>query len=566
MRQFFCFVFAATLLAQSATEQQFTKDINFLVSPKLEGRGNGSKGLNDTANYIRRAYNAIGLTVDRQTYPFVSGIKRTNASCTLAGKKLVFGKDVEVLGSSGDGSLKNAPILFAGFGLATTEWNDFKDIDPKGSVVAILRQLPNLDALKGVARSDLELHARIRRIANMGAVAIIILEEKQMPEPLRRLEGPLTQPVPVLSLPANRLDGPWGAARQLFESVAEEPNTKFVPGITMDLNVRMRQISTKLPNVAAVLFGSDPDLSKEYIVVGAHMDHIGLGERNSRGGVGQLHPGADDNASGTAMLMQLARQLKTDPPKRSVVFVHFSGEEDGLLGSAHWIQHPTVPFPSIKFMVNFDMVGRMDSANPTLHVGGLGATKAILEQIHSLAPKDIAIGGDLGFAMGGSDHMSFAAARIPSFFFFTGTHTDYHTPRDTADRLNIPGMGRIAEYAVNVIQDLANMPELPSFDAEAAQLSTRPAPAGGRRIAFGTVPDFSTSSGGFRISGTTSGSTADGIGLIAGDRIISFGGRAIADIYDFMEALGAFRGGDKVIVKWIRDGQEQQAEATLRER
>jgi hypothetical protein len=266
------------------------------------------------------------------------------------------------------------------------------------------------------------------------------------------------------------------------------------------------------------------------------------------------------------MVMELARQLKTTHPKRSILFIHFSGEEDGLLGSAHWIQNPTVPIPSVKFMVNFDMVGRMDADSPVLHVGGLGVTNAILEQSRSLAPSGFTIGSDLGFAMGGSDHVSFASARIPSYFFFTGIHTDYHTPQDTVDRLNIPGMVRIADYAAKVIQDLADIPELPAFDPATAQNSTRRMSMGGRRIAFGTVPDFTEGKDGFRISGTTSGSTAEGIGLKAGDRIISFGGKPIADIYDFMEALGIFKGGDKVVIKWIRDGREQQAEAILRER
>jgi hypothetical protein len=363
----------------------------------------------------------------------------------------------------------------------------------------------------------------------------------------------------------DKLDGPLGSAKELIDSVATGPATKILPSAAMSLNLRMKQAVAKLPNVTAILPGADPAMSKEYIVVGAHMDHIGMGERNSRSGAGQAHPGADDNASGTTMVMEIARQLKEAKPKRTILLAHFSGEEEGLLGSAHWIQFPTVPIPSIKFMVNFDMVGRLDDANPMLHVGGLGATKAFLERSHGLAPKDFNIGGDTGSSMGGSDHMSFSTVRIPSYFFFTGIHNDYHTPQDTVDRLNVPGMARIADYAAKVIQDLADADELPPFDREAAQSSARRPPAG-RRIAFGTVPDFSGGGDGFRISGTTPGSTAEGVGLKAGDRIISFGDKKIADIYDFMEALNSFKGGDKIIVKWVRDGQENQAEAIIRER
>ncbi|MDR2697184.1 MAG: M28 family peptidase [Holophagales bacterium] len=566
MRYLLCGVLTVALAAQSPAEQRFTKDINYLASPKLEGRGNGGKGLEDAADYIQETYKKLELKVERQTFPFVYKVERDNASCALAGKELIFGKDIETFGSSGDGNFKNAPVLFAGFGLKVLGWNDFSGNDPKDKVVAITRKIPDIDAVKGVAKSDLELYSRIRRISNLGALAVVVLEDSPTPTQIKREEGPLTQPIPVLSLPMTVLDGAWGNVKEALDSITTEPVTKILPGMAMDLNVRMRQVTAHLPNLTAVLPGSDPVLSEDYIVVGAHMDHIGMGERYSRGGTGQSHPGADDNASGTAMVMELARRLKTTHPKRSILFVHFSGEEEGLLGSAHWIQYPTVPIPSVKFMVNFDMVGRLDKEKPVLHVGGLGATKAILEHSRGLAPNDFAIGSDLGFAMGGSDHMSFASARIPSYFFFTGIHTDYHTPKDTADKLNIHGMAYIADYAAKVLQDLADRPELPDFDPTTAQINARQTSAAGRRIAFGTVPDFTESKDGFRITGTTSGSTAEGIGLKTGDRIISFGGKSITDIYDFMEALGTFKGGDKVIIKWIRDGQEQQAEAILRER
>jgi hypothetical protein len=363
-----------------------------------------------------------------------------------------------------------------------------------------------------------------------------------------------------------KLDGRWGSVKEAVESTSTRPFAMVVPDATIDLNVRMRQVAAKLPNVTALLRGSDPALSREYIVVGAHLDHIGMGERHSRSGAGELHPGADDNASGSAMVLELARTLKDSSPKRSILFIHFSGEEEGLLGSSHWIQCPTVPIPSVKFMVNFDMVGRLDTANPVLHVGGLGTTKAILEQSHSLAPTDLTVGGDLGNAMSGSDHVTFATAKIPSYFFFTGIHNDYHTPRDTPDRINIQGMARIADYAAKVVKDLADVQELPPFEASAPQLGASRPSTGGRRIAFGTVPDFSGGKGGFKISGTTPGSTAEAVGLMAGDRIVSFGEKPISDIYDFMDALGSFKGGDKIVVKWLRNGQEHQATATLRER
>jgi hypothetical protein len=565
MRCLIYFALAFTLAAQCPVEQRLAKDLGYLTSAELEGRGNGNKGLDLAADYIQKEYKGLGLRVSKQTAPFVSRIERGEASAAIGGKALAFGKSIEALGSSGNGSFKNAPILFAGFGLKTQAWDDFAENDPKGKAVAICRNIPRFDALKEVAVSDLALHTRIRRIANLGALAVLVLEDGSMPAKLKREEGPLAHPIPALSLPMDSLDGQWGKAKELAESISSGPATKLIPEMHLDLDLRMVHVTSQLPNITAILPGSCPEMSQEHIVLGAHLDHLGMGERHSRGGQGQLHPGADDNASGTAMVMELARQLKTANQKRTILFVHFSGEEEGLLGSAHWVQNPTVPIASVKFMVNFDMVGRLDAEKPLLHVGGLGATKAILDQSRSLAPGDFSLGSDLGFAMGGSDHMSFAAARIPSYFFFTGIHTDYHTPNDALDSLNVPGMARIADYAAKVVRDLADMPELPPFDPSTAQNNARRS-SGTPRIAFGTIPDFTEAKDGFRITGTTAGSTAESIGLRAGDAITSFGGRPIANIYDFMDALGAFSGGDKAIVKWRREGKEHQAEATLRER
>jgi len=282
MRHLIFAFLAVALAAQAPAEQRLSNDVNYLASLKLEGRGNGSKGLRLAARYVKKEHKKLGLKTKRQIFLFVNKVERASASCKIAGKKLVFGTDVEVLDSSGNGTIKGAPILFAGFGLALDGWNDFGDISPKGAVVAIARKVPDLGPLKGVPRSDLELHARIRRIANLGALAVIVLEDGPKPEAIRMQNGPQIQPVPVLSLPMDKLDGQWGSAKKLLDSISERPITMIIPDAPIDLNVRMSQVAAKLPNVTALLHGSDPALSKEYIVVGAHLDHIGMGERNSR--------------------------------------------------------------------------------------------------------------------------------------------------------------------------------------------------------------------------------------------------------------------------------------------
>jgi hypothetical protein len=298
------------------------------------------------------------------------------------------------------------------------------------------------------------------------------------------------------------------------------------------------------------------------------MDHLGMGERHSMGGAearGQVHPGADDNASGTAMVVELARELKEAKPKRSILLLHFAGEEEGLLGSQYWIQHPTHPLESVKFMLNFDMVGRLDLKAPKLMMGGLGAPKSALEAAQKMAPTNFTVSVDVGASVGGSDHMSFSQAKIPTFFFFTGIHGEYHRPTDTADRINFPGMVKLAAFSKAVTLDLANGATVPAFDPETAKLPAK-GDGGPMRIAFGTIPDYAENPKGFRINGVSKGSTAETIGLQNGDILVQFGDKVLKNVYDFMGALGAFKPGDKAEIQWLRGDQLMKATATLKGR
>jgi hypothetical protein len=327
-------------------------------------------------------------------------------------------------------------------------------------------------------------------------------------------------------------------------------------------------VEAQLPNVAAVIRGSDPKLRGEYIVLGAHFDHLGLGERHSMGGEaakGQIHPGADDNASGTVMVLELARELKQHPPKRSVLMLNFSGEEEGLLGSAYWMQHPTVELDSVKFMANFDMVGYLSKDKPLLLLGALGAPKTALERAKTLAPEGLAVSADVGEMIGGSDHMSFSLSKIPTFFFFTGIHANYHRPSDTPDKINVGGIATLTAYARTLVADLGNAPTTPAFDPETARIRTRGG-GGALRVAFGTIPDYGENPKGFRLQGVSPGGTAEQIGMRAGDILTAFGEIQVKGIYDYMQALGKYKAGDKVVVKWLREDKEMQAEVLLKGR
>ncbi len=562
----------ALVLAQAPAEVRLRADVEHLASPALAGRGNGEPGLDLAANHVAAAHRKLGLPTELQRFGFVSQVIREAGTVRLSREgapdvALSWGKDLEAMGWSADAAFQGAGLVFAGYGLGAKAWDDLAGLDLKGRVAVILRQVPNTSAFASVPGGERSLLGRLRRLAAAGAAAVLVLEEGDMASPLKREDGPLRLDVPVLSVP-RRVLGPElaGALEQLTQRGG--PASGPLPW-RLDLALRLSRPEAQLPNVVARLEGTDPRLKDEVVVVGAHLDHLGTTGRGSllrEAGRGVIHPGADDNASGTAVVMEVARILKAKGPRRSILFLHFAGEEDGLLGSAHWVRTPTVPLEKVRFMLNFDMVGRMDTAKPTLQLGGLGAPKSALARARTFAPAGVTLGEDLGVAIGGSDHMSFSTARIPTLFFFTGIHGDYHRPSDTPDKLNYRGMAQVAEMAAQVALDLANADQVPAWDAETAKVAGRGGGAGPARVAFGTIPDFKEDPTGFRISGVSPGSTAEALGLMGGDVLVKFGEKPVKTIYDFMDALGIYKGGDKVTVQWLRGGKPMQGEAVLRGR
>ncbi len=563
--------------APARVEARLRRDVEYLASPGLKGRGNGYPELDRAAARVAGELKALGLRATVQRFPFVARVVRVKAGAQLAKGEdfhpLVWGKDVEAYGFSSDAGFSNKPLAFVGYGLQVPGgYDDLAGIDLKDHVAVIARTVPDLPAFAHLARGDRSLIARIKRLEAAKAEAVIVLEDGPL-HPPQREEGPAKLDLPVLAMTPAALAPACDDLAARLQKIREtgQPQSRdyiYAPWSTLTLDLALRRIEAKVPNVVAVLPGRDPKLRGEFIALGAHMDHLGLGERHSLGGAsarGEVHPGADDNASGTALVLELARELKRARPRRSILLMAYGGEEEGLLGSQYWVQHPTQPLASVKFMVNFDMVGRLDPKAPRLMMGGLGAPKSAVEAAEKLAPKSFAITADIGAAVGGSDHMSFAQAKIPTFFFFTGLHGDYHRPTDTADHIDYAGLAQLAAYGRAVVLQLADGTAVPAFDPETAKIPSK-GNGGPMRIAFGSIPDYADNAKGFRINGVSKGSTAEAIGLQAGDILTQFGDRPIKDIYDFMGALGAYKPGDKAIIHWLRGDRPMQAEATLRGR
>jgi Tol biopolymer transport system component len=319
-------------------------------------------------------------------------------------------------------------------------------------------------------------------------------------------------------------------------------------------------------NVIAVLPGTDRRMAEEYVVVGAHFDHLGMGGMNSLArGEEAIHNGADDNASGVAALLRVAEELAVGPrPGRPVVFMAFTGEESGLLGSSHWIKEPTVTLENVVAMLNMDMVGRLSQNG--LVVYGTGTTaeweSIVGPEIERLG---IAESSYVPDGYGASDQTAFYMRDIPVLHFFTNTHSDYHRPEDDWDRIDVEGIHTVASLVAAVTRDVgsrARLAVIPDVGApEPSEGDEAQSPGYGAYL--GTIPDFSPVDYGVLLGGVREGSPADQAGLRQGDIIVGLGGMEVADLYGLTDALRAHRPGDTVTLEWLRDGERMSAETTL---
>ncbi|HZF68565.1 MAG TPA: M20/M25/M40 family metallo-hydrolase, partial [Gemmatirosa sp.] len=311
-------------------------------------------------------------------------------------------------------------------------------------------------------------------------------------------------------------------------------------------------------NVVAFLPGTDPTLRGQVVVLGAHFDHLGRDSTfatDVRAGHA-IRNGADDNASGTAAVMELARLLAARPTRRSVLFVAFSGEELGLLGSRWFVEHAPVPVDSMVAMLNFDMVGRL--TNDKLLVYGTATAAelpALLDSANAAGPK-LAVKG-IGDGLGPSDHSSFYAKDRPVLHFFTDQHADYHAATDDAERINVPGTARVVDLAERVVRALGDRPAPLTFQRAPTTQRMASGPDGpqGPRPWLGSIPDMSADDApGMRLQGVSPGSPADKAGLKAGDVVVEMDGKAITDLYSYTDALYAHKPGDVVPMVVLRTG------------
>lgn len=566
--------------AQLKDYEQITADellahIKYLASDELEGRKPGTHGGKLAAEYIRAELkkNNIQLLGEDgfQKFDVLKGIEIGEGTKFLIGdKELTFSKDYSIFPISSEGDAISS-IVFCGYGFNIDEenlkWNDYKDVEVTGKWAIVLRGAPN--DTTGIFENYSALRKKALTAKDNGAAGIIFVSGLQFDpdDELVTLDNSRESNVgiPVLQLKRNVLDELLSEVEISVEQMENYYQENLSPysfpiDISFNIAVNIRKITDTTQNIVAMVEGSDPILKNEYIIIGAHYDHLGLGGPGSgsrRPDTIDVHNGADDNASGAAAILELIEKIQANASdfKRSIIFVAFGAEEMGLLGSKYFTENPPVALEKIKFMINLDMVGRLNPEDKTISIGGTGTAVGLPELINTvLANYELkATLSPEGF--GPSDHASFYAKDIPVMFLFTGIHDDYHTPVDDWDKINYSGEKLISDFTYSIIESIANLDS--SLVYQEAGPKERSSETRKFKVTLGIMPDVAASdSKGLRVDGIIKDRPAYYAGMKKGDVIISMDGKEVGDIYDYMNRLSSFKQGQRITVEVLR-GEEK---------
>ncbi len=560
--------------------------VKTLADTTWTGRGPGTPGLDRAAEYLAQRFKAAGLLPagDGGTYfqPFDinTGVELAgeNGLATRRGGPWHTGQDFLPLGFSGSGRTR-APVVFAGYGITAPEYayDDYAGLDVRDRVVLVLRYEPGEDDSASRFEGRLPtVHSDLRTKAinarEHGAAGLLLVTGPRYrtdDEELSRLRADaaymssgllaasITRAVADSLLSRHGLT--IGALQDSIDR-QQAPHSVAFPD-TVEILVNLARKVARARNVAGLRKGKSADRA---IVIGAHYDHLGYGGESSLSPreYGLVHPGADDNASGTAALVALA-EGRTQP-EHDRIFVAFAGEEMGLVGSSHFVEHPPLPLDRVSAMLNMDMVGRLrDNRLVVMGTGTAAEFADLLRNVNDRLPEaarfDLRTSQD---GYGPSDHTSFYKKERPVLMFFTGAHSDYHKPSDTWEKVDVEGLSRVGRF-VGLTADAIDQLPVVTYQRAKEDTTRRMVLRGGHGAWLGSIPDYTQTEGGVLLSGVREPSPAQAAGLRGGDTIVKIDQVKIDNIYDFTFVLQSHRPGDVIQVHFLRAGRPETLPVTL---
>jgi aminopeptidase YwaD len=591
-----CLLLAATVAAApSFSPDAYLRHVKFLASDELAGRGNGTAELDRAADYIAEQFRSIGLQPAGEGGTYFQKLEVAIGSELGSGNRLTLqvGHDTWEAAlrrdflpvAVGEKTRIAGEVVFAGYGISAEEYgyDDYKGLDVTDKVVLVLAHEPReRDPKSPFEGADPTLHGHDNTKAinarYRDARAILIVQDPANHEAGADLPPGAATQADELGIAALRITRDAAARllrasgkellelqRQIDEKLA--PRSFALPGVSVEIQLDVARVRKGVRNVAGLLPGTDARLGAETVIIGAHYDHLGRGGRSSMVPqlIGQIHNGADDNASGTAGLIELAAFFTADPAprRRSYLFLAFAAEELGLNGSAYFTKNPTRPLEKTVAMLNMDMIGRL--RGNAITIGGVG-TSPVFRDLVARAAADAGLEPKFSQSgYGSSDHTSFYAKNVPVLFFFSGLHSDYHRPTDDWDKINAPGATKVLALVSSVASRLNAAEERPAFTKVDEPASTGPVRGGGSGYGayFGSIPDMTDEVKGVRFADVRPNSPAAKAGLKPGDVLVEFAGREIRNLEDFTYMLRTHKPGETVAVTVLREGKRLPAQVTL---
>lgn len=627
-----------------ANEKNLRTHVEYLASDRLEGRRTGETGATFAAGYIANLFannklkagfsqTASGKTKTNfmQTFLLVTGVEMAEGNTfsldvsKADGQKMTFTEELafKPVAFSPNAEIGNTEVVFAGYGIASGDlkYDDYKNLNINGRIVAAFDGTPENDSPHS-AFARYNAHAKALIAKEKGAIALLLISRQPKLEDDRLAQFRYDQASGEAALPTMIVSRKTGAdILGTDEAGLKEQENKYIAMaknasadnsvppvnsravVAFKINLVKKQADAY--NVVGILEGTDEALKNEAIVVGAHYDHLGKGGAGSLAANSKkIHHGADDNASGVAAMLELARQFSQEKRnKRTIIFIAFGGEEEGLLGSKFYVNNPAFPINKTVAMINMDMVGRLK--DDKLTVGGIGTAgewknaitllndKSEIRFISEEQTGDLKAGNTISreeatklidaktgvptrkndgtlFAVGiktalfqlqlnedgfgPSDHSSFYAQKIPVLFFFTGTHTDYHKPSDTAEKINYAGLLKITNYVSEIVRAVDGNQQKPTYAVAKSSGAT-----GGRmgfNVSLGTIPNYADGNNdGLLLDGVRDDSPAAKAGIKAGDKILKLAGREVRNATDYTFVLGEMKAGVEYEVEVLRGAE-----------